>query len=248
MKVTIITATYNSSATVKDTLRSIAQQSYENIEHLIVDGLSSDETLDIVSQFDHVSLVSSEKDQGIYDAMNRGISMATGDVIGILNSDDFYSNSNVIDWVAKVFKDKNVDAIYGDLVYFKQDDEKKILRTWKSGEYSRDKFLKGWMPPHPTFFVRKEVYKNFGKFRLDMGSAADYEFMLRVLYKEKCSVEYIPKTLVNMRDGGESNATILNRIKANRMDRKAWKVNGLKPKFYTLSMKPIRKITQFIKK
>lgn len=245
MKISIITATYNSAETVRDTLESVKIQTYKNIEHVIIDGVSKDNTLDIVNSYEHISHIESGKDQGIYDAMNKGIKASTGDIIGILNSDDFYSDDEVIQKVADAFEKEDIDAVYGDLIYFNGDDPSNIKRFWKSGDYKKSKFINGWMPPHPTFFVKKSVYERFGNFNLSLGSAADYEFMLRVMYKEGIRVGYIPNVLVNMRDGGVSNASLKNRIQANRMDQKAWKINNLKPRFYTFALKPLRKIKQF---
>ena len=188
LKVSIITATYNSAKTVGDTLESVAQQSYQNIEHLIVDGVSKDQTLEIVKQFPHVGAVRCEKDRGIYDAMNKGIGMASGDVIGILNSDDIYQDSSVISKVAEEFRDPTVMAVYGDLVYVEEDNLAKVVRNWQSGSFDRKKFLNGWMPPHPTFFVRREAYESCGTFDLEFKSAADYELMLRFLYKNEMSI------------------------------------------------------------
>jgi glycosyltransferase involved in cell wall biosynthesis len=244
-KISIITATYNSASTVRDTLESVKNQSYNNIEHLIIDGLSKDETLNICNQYHHIANIHSEKDDGIYDAMNKGINLATGDIIGILNSDDFYINNDVIEKVANAFKD-DVDAVYGDLQYVDPINTNKVIRTWRSGNYTAKAFLYGWMPPHPTFFVRREVYEKIGAFNTALHSAADYEFMLRVLFKHRLKAAYIPEVLVRMRAGGLSNASLGNRVKANLEDRLAWKMNGLKPYFFTLYLKPVRKILQFI--
>lgn len=246
MKISIVTATYNSAATVRDTLESIASQTYENIEHIIIDGVSSDQTLDIVAQYPHVAKVSSEKDKGIYDAMNKGIQIATGEVIGILNSDDFYDSNQVIENVMRFFEDQTVDAVYGDLQYVHPRDTSKIVRTWKSGEFNKRNFYLGWMPPHPSFFVRKKAYEQFGYFNLALKTAADYEIMLRFLFKNDMKVKYLPQVLVKMRTGGVSNISIWNRIKANREDRLAWHINGIKPRFFTLVLKPLRKINQFV--
>lgn len=245
-KISIITATYNSANTVRDTLESVAKQSYGNIEHVIVDGVSKDKTLDIVQKYSHVSKVVSEKDKGIYDAMNKGVALATGDVVGILNSDDFYAHEDVLEDVMDLFQDPNVDCVYGDLQYVDAHNTQKIIRTWISGKYNRKKFLYGWMPPHPTFFVRKEIYQELGNFNLTLRSAADYEFMLRVLFKNSKRAAYLPDIIVKMRAGGMSNASLKHRLKANGEDRKAWKLNGLKPYFFTVWLKPIRKITQYI--
>jgi len=248
LKISIVTATFNSEKTVVDTLESVLSQRYPNTEHIIKDGRSSDNTLQKLIAYPHITKVISEADDGIYDAMNKGINIATGDLIGILNSDDLYENENVLNIVADVFKEKNVDAVYGDLVYTDPHNTNKVIRTWKAGKYHKSKWLRGWMPPHPTFFVRRKIYEKYGLFDLDLKSSADYEIMLRFLYKHDISVAYLDKTLVKMRAGGQSNATLKNRIKANKEDRLAWEKNGLRPPFYTTYFKPIRKIPQFFKK
>ncbi len=246
MKISIITATWNSSATVRDTLLSIKSQDHPDIEHIIVDGASGDDTLKIVSGFPHVRKIVSEKDNGIYDAMNKGILLATGEVVGILNSDDLYTGPAVISEVANAFADPAVQAVYADLQYVHPGDLTRIIRTWKAGEYNRKNFYYGWMPPHPTFFVRKTIYEQLGLFNLRLRSAADYEMMLRILFKNKIPASYIPRVIVKMRAGGMSNASIRNRFRANREDRLAWQLNGIKPHFFTIYIKPIRKITQFL--
>ncbi|OQP66877.1 glycosyl transferase [Niastella vici] len=245
MKISIITATYNSAATIRDTLVSIAEQQYTNIEHLIVDGASNDNTLAIVNEFTHVAKVISGNDNGIYDAMNKGVLLATGDIIGILNSDDFYTSPFILSKVAAAFKDPAVDAVYGDLLYVKATNVQAVIRTWKSGVYKKGNLYYGWMPPHPTFFVRRQVYDKCGLFNTSLRSAADYELMLRVLLKHNVSARYIPEVLVKMRVGGMSNASLKNRLRANKEDEMAWKLNGLKPYFFTTWLKPIRKILQF---
>jgi glycosyltransferase involved in cell wall biosynthesis len=246
MKISVITATYNSAATVWDTLTSVSRQDHPDIEHIIVDGRSSDGTLGIVANFPHVAKIISERDKGIYDAMNKGIGLATGEVIGILNSDDIYIDCSVLSAVAKAFADPAVMTVYADLQYVDADNLDQIKRTWITGPFHRSSFYYGWMPPHPTFFVRKEVYAQTGLFNTDLRSAADYELMLRILLKHGLPAYYIPRVIVKMRAGGVSNASLRNRLRANREDRLAWKLNGLKPYFFTLYLKPLRKITQFI--
>ena len=247
MKISIITVCYNSAATIADTIMSISKQTYPNIEYIVVDGLSKDNTVEIIQKNEGViSKWISEKDNGIYDAMNKGIAMVTGDVIGILNADDVYADNNVLDDVMKAFNDETISGVYGDLKYVQQNDLSKVIRFWKSGTYRPGKFLEGWMPPHPTFYVRKKVYDEFGVFRTDMPSASDYEFMLRVIHVKNIKLAYIPKVFVLMREGGLSNRSLQHRLNANRDDRRAWTVNGVQPKFYTLLMKPLSKILQFI--
>lgn len=261
-KITIITVTCNAAATIADCLQSVASQSHP-VEHIIIDGASTDSTLDIVRRISPSARILSEPDRGIYDAMNKGLALATGDVIGILNADDFYANSGVLAKVAAIFADPMVEACYGDLEYIRgpvtgdqgsveaiQNSKSniqnyKVVRYWRSGSFDAQKFYWGWMPPHPTFFVRRSVYEKFGFFRLDMGSAADYELMLRFLFRHRITASYIPEVLVKMRAGGVSNATLANRLRANRMDRLAWSVNGLTPYPWTLLLKPLRKLPQY---
>ena len=183
-KISIITVAFNSAKTIKGTIESLISQDYNNIEYLIIDGGSTDGTMDIVKSYaEHVKYYVSEPDNGIYDAMNKGIKAATGDVIGILNSDDFYPNSFVLSNVAKLFQKYSCDAVYGDLVYVKANDINKIKRYWQAGEYSTSKIKNGWMLPHPTFFVKKKIYTRYGLYDTDLKSAADYEMILKLLYK-----------------------------------------------------------------
>ncbi len=246
MKVSIITATYNSASTLHDALCSVKNQNFNNIEHIIIDGLSSDQTLEIVKSYPHIAQLVSEPDQGIYDAMNKGIRLATGDIIGILNSDDFYVSNEVISSVAEIFEsDPLTDCLYADLAYVDKNDVNKIVRKWVSGPYNRLSFLNGWMPPHPTFFVRKQVYEKYGTFNEELKTAADYELMLRFLFKHGCKCAYIPDFFIKMRSGGASNQSLKARFSANKQDRLAWEINGLTPRFYTLYLKPLRKIVQY---
>ena len=244
-KISIITATYNSARTLPDTLSSVATQDYPDIEHIIVDGVSEDKTLEIARACPHVSRIISEPDRGLYDAMNKGILAAKGEIIGILNSDDFYANPQVISQVMAKMEALKVDLLYADLDYVDPVNTTRVVRSWKSCDYHKNRFLQGWMPPHPTLFVRRQVYEQFGLFNLEFRFAADYELMLRMLHKYSVSVCYLPETIVKMRAGGLSNASLLNRWKANREDRMAWRVNALKPHFYTIWMKPISKIVQY---
>ena len=246
MKISVITAVFNGSKTIVPCIESVRKQTYKEIEHIIIDGGSTDGTLDIIEKYSSkVAKVISEPDKGIYDAMNKGISLASGDIIGILNSDDLYADIDVLSSVARVSSNPAVDSCYGDLVYVDPLDTDRIIRYWKSTPYNDRLFYKGWMPPHPTFFVKRAIYKKMGLYRLDLGSAADYELMLRLLLKTGITTRYIPSVLVKMRCGGKSNASLLNRMIANRYDRKAWKINGLKPRPWTLLMKPLSKINQY---
>lgn len=248
MKVSIITITYNSEKTLKDTIESVINQSYPEIEYIIKDGGSKDATLAITSAYlDRLKVVSTP-DKGIYDAMNQGVQQATGDIIGVINSDDFYPDELVVQRVVEYMEKHQVDAVYGDLQYVDAEDTSKVLRYWKAGNYKRENFLKGWMPPHPTFFVKRKIYEQFGYFNANFKSAGDYEIMLRFLFRHKASTGYIPHILVKMRAGGVSNVSLHNRIRANKEDRHAWAINGLKPNWYTLYAKPLSKVFQWIKK
>jgi glycosyltransferase involved in cell wall biosynthesis len=243
MKVSIITVSYNSGRTIEATIRSVLAQDDADIEYIIIDGGSKDNTMDIVSKYQHrIAHVVSEPDNGMYDAMNKGIGLATGDLIGILNSDDTYAYPSVIADVVKTLGDS--DAVYADLQYV-DTETGKVVRHWKSGRYNSGDFLKGWMPPHPTFFLRKKYYNNHGLYVVDQGTAADYELMLRMIHKHQIQLSYLPKVITQMKTGGASNVTWKQRWKANQQDRLSWQMNGLTPKWYTLWLKPLRKIFQF---
>jgi len=249
MKVSIVTVCFNSEDTIETTIRSVLDQDYGNIEYIIVDGRSTDKTISIIEKYkSRIAKFISEKDEGIYFAINKGINQATGDVIGILHADDFYADEKIISQVVKEFSEKKSDSVYGDLEYVSRDNPQKIFRSWKAGPYDSKLFLKGWMPPHPAFFVKRKCYDQFGLFNTAFSISADYELMLRLLYKHKITSSYIHKVLVKMRTGGKSNVTIKNRIKANQEDRLAWKINGLKPGKMTTILKPLSKLNQFFRK
>ena len=247
MKVSVITVCYNSESTIESTIQSVLSQDYKDIEFIVIDGKSSDKTISIIEKYkDKISKFISEKDEGMYFALNKGIKSATGDIIGFLHADDFYAHEKIISGIVKEFKSKKVDSIYGDLQYVSREDSNKIIRHWKSQEYNSKLFLKGWMPPHPTFFVKRSCYEKYGSFNTAFSISSDYELMLRFLYKNKISTSYIPEVLVKMRTGGISNVTLQSRIKANKEDRLAWKINGLKPTSFTLILKPLSKLRQFL--
>lgn len=244
MKVSIITACFNSAATIRDTIESVLSQGHPDIEYIIIDGKSTDGTLDIINEYSsRLTKVVSEKDEGIYFALNKGIQLATGEVIGILHADDIYNSNFVIASVAE--KMKTTDAVYGDLQYVDRAETNKVIRNWKSGLYHAGKFRKGWMPPHPTFFLKKRCYDQFGLYDTSFKTAADYELMLRMIHKLGVSIAYIPEVLVKMRVGGVSNKSLKNRIRANREDKRAWEVNDLKAGVLTFVRKPLSKIGQY---
>ncbi len=250
MKISIITITYNSENTVEDTIKSVVSQDFPDKEYIIVDGLSKDKTLGIVNNYSkYIDKVVSEKDKGLYDALNKGIKLATGDVIGMLHSDDIYASNQIISKVAQQFAmDTSIEALYADLVFVDRNDTNKVLRTWKAGAYKEDAFKKGWMPPHPTFFVKKSVYDRFGGFNLDLKLSADYELMLRFIHKHHIKVAYLPETIVKMRMGGVSNTSFFVKLKANMEDKMAWRINELKPGLMTTFRKPMKKLKQYFKR
>lgn len=245
-KISIITVSYNSAATIEDTIRSVTEQTYDNIEYIIVDGLSKDNTMEIVERYkDRIATVVSEKDDGIFFAFNKGVKLATGDVVGILNSDDFYTNNEVIAKLAQKFEETGADSVYGDLVYVDPDNTDKIVRYWQSRPYKRKLFEYGWMPPHPTFFCKRELYEKHGDFNTWMKISNDYEIVLRFLYKRHATAAYIPEVLIKMRAGGNSNGNLRKRYVANWEDRKSWEVNDLKMPLFSMYLKPLQKIGQF---
>jgi glycosyltransferase len=249
MKISIITVAFNAEATIAEAVASVVGQRQDGfeIEYIIVDGASTDETLAALEPHrDGIAHIISEPDRGLYDAMNKGVAAATGDFIGILNADDTYAHNGVLAAVAARLEETGADALYGDLNYVAADGSGRVVRRWRSGEMGPRSFLRGWMPPHPTFFLAKSVYDEHGEYSLDLRSAADYELMLRMLHKHRVRAAYIPDVLVKMQTGGMSNASWTNRLRANREDRAAWRMNGLRPMPWTLVIKPLRKLGQWI--
>ncbi len=246
MKVTIITATFNSAKTLALNLNSVARQSYKNIEHIIIDNCSNDGTLELANSYAHIFRIISEKDKGIYDAMNKGIANATGDIIGILNSDDYLASENTIANIVSEFKSTNAQATYGNLIYVDNKHPEKIKRVWISGGYDPKLFYSGWMLPHPTFYVKREVYQQYGVYNDSFKYAADYEMILRLLLKHKINIAPMREVIVYMLAGGAGNKDLGTRIKVNLEDRRAWQTVGLTPKWYTLHFKPLRKLWQYM--
>lgn len=248
MKVSIITVTYNSAKYVDDCINSIIRQNYKNIEYIIVDGNSTDGTLDIIKKYSsNIYKWISEEDNGMYDALNKGMQLATGDVIGILNSDDVLASADIISEIVNCFQKNNVDSLYGDLVYVDPFDLQKVLRFWKGLPYDRRRFTYGWMPAHPTFYIRRELIEKFGGYESHYFTAADFEFMARYLYRFKISSYYLPKLIVKMRAGGASNESFTGRLKANRRDYLAMKKNKIPFPLIVSILKPLIKMPQFYK-
>ncbi len=230
LKFSVITVTWNSAATLVDTLHSVNAQTHANVEHIVIDGASSDTTLALVAEHGkRVFTLVSEPDRGIYDAMNKGIARATGDVVGLINSDDFYASPDALSKVAAAFADPNVDAVYADLCYVAQDDVQRIVRYWRSGPFAPGSFSRGWAPPHPTLFVRREFFSRLGTFDLSYSIAADVEFMMRILEVHHLRVCHIPQVLIHMRMGGTTNRNLKNIVQQNKEIWRALKKHGLDP-------------------
>lgn len=246
MKISVVTAVYNREQTILDAINSVAAQDYDDLEYVIIDGLSSDGTADVISANKNVIHQSiREPDSGIYDALNKGIAASTGDVVGFLHADDLFADDSVIQRVQDKFQSGDYDAVYADLTYVDFENPNKVIRYWKSRHFRLRRFWYGWMPPHPTVYVRREIYEKFGAYRIDHGSAADYECMLRLMVKHKIRVGYIPHIAVKMRVGGESNASVKNRLNANQSDRRAWLENDLRPPVGLRFLKPLSKLPQY---
>ncbi len=248
MKISLITVTYNSARYLQNAIQSVYNQDYSNIEYIIIDGGSSDETLSIIEQNSAcITKWISEKDNGMYDAINKGMKIATGDVIGILNSDDMLASKDVISKIASCFKEQKVDSLFGDLLYVNAEETNKIHRSWKGMPYNRKSFNLGWMPAHPTFYVRREIVEQLGGYETHYFSASDFELMTRYLYKHRISSYYLPELIVKMRKGGMSNGSFKKRFRANRRDYLALKNNKVPFAFMVALLKPLRKLPQYIK-
>ncbi|WP_417212329.1 glycosyltransferase family 2 protein [Acinetobacter venetianus] len=248
MKVSIITATFNSENTVIDTLHSLNQQTYPDIEYIIIDGGSSDNTVSVINQnCPRVSKIISEPDKGIYDALNKGIGIATGDVVGFLHSDDLFAYPEAVQDLVDAMNNGDAQAVYADLEYVSKNDTSKVIRKWVSGPFKREYLRFGWMPPHPTFFMRREIYNRCGMFDLGMKISADYDSLLRYLWGSQINVTYLPKVVTKMRVGGASNRSLKNIIEKTKEDVKALKNNNISWPV-ALFMKNFSKIPQFFKR
>jgi glycosyltransferase len=248
MQISIITATYNSAETVSDCIKSVKYQTYKNIEHIIIDGASKDNTLEIVESMAHKETrIISESDNGIYDALNKALRIANGDIVGFLHSDDLFNSNETIEEVMNIFDTKNVSGVYGDLVYVNREKPDRVIRYWKSKPFTRRSLKFGWMPAHPTLFLKKDVYVEHGDFELEYRISADYDFILRILQDSSLQFEYLPKVITKMRSGGASNRSLGNILLKSKEDLKAirkYKVGGI----LTLILKNARKTLQFIQR
>lgn len=243
MTISLITVSYNSAATLAHTIASVRNQDYKDIEYIVVDGASKDNTLSIIRQNeDVITKWISEPDKGIYDAMNKALRMATGEVVGIINSDDFYHADNILSQIANAFEDENVDAVFGDLVFVDSANLDKVVRTYSSRGWHPGKFARGFMPAHPTFFVRKKFYDQFGLFKTDYRIAADYELLIRFLYVNKLRYHYLPLTMVTMRRGGASTGGIKSTIILNDEIIRACRENGIRTNVFKVYPKYFIKV------
>jgi len=243
-KISIITVVYNAQNTIERSINSVLGQNFKNIEYIIVDGGSTDGTREIIENYrEKIDGFISEPDKGIYDAMNKGIALATGDVIGTINADDYFADNDVLYNIAKVFAEQDTAILYGNLDYIDIND--KIVRKWRSGKYSKGMFNWGWMPPHPTFYCKKSLFEKLGVYKLDYGSAGDYELMLRFIHLNDINAYYLNMVLIKMVVGGVSNKSLSNRVQAMRFDLKAMRNNNIFLPMVTILFKPLRKIAQF---
>ncbi len=245
VKFSVITAVYNRADTIGGALASVKGQTWDGVEHIVIDGASTDGTLDVLkSKRDQLAVFLSEPDQGIYDALNKGLRMATGDVIGLMHSDDFYASDRVLEQVAAAFADPAVDGVYGDLDYVAKDDPSRVIRHWRSGPYSPRKLSWGWMPPHPTLHLRRAVIERWGGYDTSFRIAADYDAMLRYLGRGGIRLAYIPEVLVKMRVGGESNRSLGRVLRKSREDLRALRANQVGG-IGSLLYKNLSKLPQF---
>lgn len=250
MKISIITVSYNSEKTIRDTIESVLAQTYSDVEYIVVDGLSTDKTMSIVAEYvGSITTVVSEPDRGIYDAMNKGIALATGDVIGILNSDDFYESDSALDTVAKAFRQNPESAvIFGNVVFVESDDLKRVTRVYAASHFKAWKLRFGWMPPHPGTFIRSDVYKEVGPYSILYKISADYEMFVRLLLIKKLKYAHINKVLVRMRSGGVSTSGIKSSLKLNREIVQACRRNGVYTNLLMVLSKVPFKLMEFVKR
>ena len=248
-KVSIITVCFNSAKTIRDTIESVLSQDYPDIEYIIIDGGSSDETLAIVKEYaGRISVILSERDQGIYDAMNKGVALASGDIVGMLNSDDVYMNEHAVSDLMKKMQDAKADSVFADLVIVDPLDLSKVLRYYDSSYFSPSKFRFGWMPAHPTFFVKKSLYDKVGPYSLNYKISADYEMLIRLLWVQKASYAYLQKPVVRMRYGGASTADLSRNLLLNREIVQACRVNGISTNLILVLLKIPAKLLGLIGK
>lgn len=247
MKISVVTVTYNSASTIRTTLQSVADQTWKDIEHIIIDGNSKDRTLEIANEFKHVAKIISENDEGIYDAMNKGIMNATGNIIGFLNSDDWFYSNYVLEEIASEFKSPKLDAVYGDLEFVRDEEDKKPRRKWISEKYRKGIFLKGWIPPHPTFYAKLDLFKKYGFFNSKLRFAADFDIMCRFISKENVKIKYLPGIKVKMRLGGATTKNLKNIVLGNIEIYNSLKRNNIQAGPFFIFKKIFTKLKQYKK-
>lgn len=246
LHISVITAVFNKADTLGEALRSVRSQTWPHVEHIVIDAGSTDGSLAVIDAHrDSLAHVVSEPDQGLYDGLNKGIRRATGDVVGFMHADDAFASPYALERVAAAFSDPSVGAVYGDLVYVNKDDVSRIVRYWRAGGYRREQLAHGWMPPHPTFYVRREVYEALGGFDTSYRIAADYENMLRILWRGGVQAAYVPEVLVRMRSGGMSNKSLPNLVQKSYEDFSAMRQNGIGA-LQALLLKNVTKLPQFV--
>lgn len=245
MKISIVTAVFNRVGTVAEAMASVRRQTYTDVEHVIQDGGSTDGTLAIIEcEATESTRVESAPDRGLYDALNKGIARATGDVIGFMHSDDFFAHGDVLSRVAELMQSSGAEGVYGDLQYISADDPTKVIRHWRSGSYDRKRLARGWMPPHPTVYLRREVYERLGSYDTSYRISSDYEAMLRYLARGQVKLAYLPEVLVKMRLGGISNGSAIQILHKSREDLRAIRHHGVGG-IGTLAIKNFSKLSQF---
>jgi glycosyltransferase involved in cell wall biosynthesis len=249
MSISVVTVVYNGANTIEETIRSVQSQDYAQVEHIVVDGASTDNTAEIVKRNrGKIAVFVSEPDRGIYDAMNKGLALATGDVVGFLNADDVYVDATVLSQVAQVFRDATVDGCYADLMYVDKTDTDRMVRYWKSRSYEDGLFERGWMPAHPTFFVRRAIFRRLGGFDLDYRLQSDFELTMRFLAVNRIRTVYIPTVWVRMRMGGESNKRIMNVIRGNLEAYRACRKHRLDVSPFFIVKKVLSRVPQFFRR
>jgi glycosyltransferase involved in cell wall biosynthesis len=248
LKVSIITVVLNGAETVEDTIKSVLSQSYNDVEYIVIDGGSTDGTLDILTKYhDRISACISEQDGGIYEAVNKGIRLSTGDIVATLNSDDVYADETIIGQMVEFMQNNDLDAAYGDLVYIDHNNNNRITRFWKTGQYKKRAFCYGWVIPHPTFFCRKRFFEKYGYFNEEFQIAADFELILRFIERHQITVGYLPKLLVKMRQGGKANV-LTGIIRGNLEIIRSFRLNGLRLSPWFFVLKPIMKMSQLLRR
>ncbi len=246
MKISIITVCYNGGKTIEKTIQSVLSQTYENIEYIIIDGMSKDNTLEIINRYRHnISQLVSEKDKGMYDALNKGITLATGDIVGILNADDVFASNNIVTEIGNSFKNSDADAIIADVAFINKGGN--IIRSYSAKHWNPNKFVWGFMPPHPSFYCKRALFSRLGYYRSDFQIAADYELLIRFIYKSKIKYIYLPLLMVLMNTGGKSTNGIKSNIIINKEIKYACELNGLKTNYLKLYSKYFIKIFEFLR-